>query len=343
MNGLMVVDDEEGVRRSLKKVLEKDGYRIVLAENGEEALTFIRKNGQDIETVISDYRMPGMDGLETLIEIGRFNAEITRIMLTGYATMASAIEAVNAGIDGFLTKPFENNELRAKVREYNLKKRLKQFVSEQVLVELHKSANSILPKRMRVSVLFIDIRGFSGLCERLNPAELSELLNHNFFSPFDNIIFQHNGTLDKHIGDSIMGIFGAPITGGDDAVRAVLAALAVREDIARVNGSITEPDRRIAIGIGIATGEVMAGIFGSSRKKEYTVLGAPVNLASRLENIAQADQILVCGETAGFVEGIVHLEKVEAPVIRGFARPPEVYSVMGKKQEKHLDNSRRLV
>ena len=148
MNGLMVVDDEEGVRRSLKKVLEKDGYRIILAENGEEALDIVRSDGRDIETVISDYRMPGMDGLETLIEIGRMNAEITRIMLTGYATMASAIEAVNAGIDGFLTKPFENDELRAKVREYNIKKRLKQFVSEQVLAELQKKREAILPKRM---------------------------------------------------------------------------------------------------------------------------------------------------------------------------------------------------
>ena len=235
MNGLMVVDDEEGVRRSLKKVLEKDGYRIVLAENGEEALSIVRSDGRDIETVISDYRMPGMDGLETLIEIGRLNAEITRIMLTGYATMASAIEAVNEGIDGFLTKPFENDELRAKVREYNIKKRLKQFVSEQVLAELQKSGTALLPKRLNVSVLFTDIRGFTSLSERLNPAELSELLNRYYFSPLDDIIFRHNGTLDKHIGDSIMGIFGAPVGGDDDAVRAVLAALAIREEIAGIN------------------------------------------------------------------------------------------------------------
>jgi len=167
MNSLMVVDDEEGVRRSLKKVLEKDGYRILLAENGEEALSIVRGDDQDIETVISDYRMPGMDGLETLIEIGRLNAEITRIMLTGYATMASAIEAVNEGIDGFLTKPFENDELRAKVREYNIKKRLKQFVSEQVLSELQRSGKALLPKRLVVSILFTDIRGFTGLSERL--------------------------------------------------------------------------------------------------------------------------------------------------------------------------------
>lgn len=331
MSGLMVVDDEEGVRRSLKRVLEKDGYRIILAENGEEALDIVRSDGRDIETVISDYRMPGMDGLETLIEVGRMNAEITRIMLTGYATMASAIEAVNAGIDGFLTKPFENEELRVKVRECNIKKRLKQFVSEQVLAELQKNVKSILPKRVTVSILFSDIRDFSRLSERLNPAELAELLNRNYFTPLDNIIFSHNGTLDKHIGDSIMAIFGAPVAGDNDACRAVLAALAMREEIARINVGIAEADRKIVVGIGIATGEVMVGVFGSPWKKEYTAFGAPVNLASRLEHCAHADQILVCGDTARRVEDFVQLEKMDTPVIRGFARSPDVYGVIGRK------------
>ncbi len=331
MNGLMVVDDEEGVRRSLKKVLERDGYRIVLAENGEEALSIIRSDGRDIETVISDYRMPGMDGLETLIEIGRLNTEITRIMLTGYATMASAIEAVNEGIDGFLTKPFENDELRAKVREYNIKKRLKQFVSEQVLIELQRSGTALLPKRFHVSILFTDIRGFTSLSQRLNPAELAELLNRHYFSPLDNIIFRHNGTLDKHIGDSIMAIFGAPVSGGDDACRAVEAALAIRDEIEVINGNIPDPERKIAVGMGIATGEVMAGIFGSPRKKEYTVFGTPVNLASRLENLARANEILICGETAHLVENILNLVRVPSPVIRGLVGSPNVFSIVGKK------------
>ncbi len=94
MNGLVVVDDEEGVRRSLRRVLEPDGYRVILAENGEQAINIVNHEGRFIETVISDYKMPGIDGLETLIEIGRINPEITRIMLTGYATMESAIEAM---------------------------------------------------------------------------------------------------------------------------------------------------------------------------------------------------------------------------------------------------------
>ncbi len=343
MNGLMVVDDEEGVRRSLKRVLERDGYRIILAENGEEALDIVKSDGRDIETVISDYRMPGMDGLETLIEVGRLNAEITRIILTGYATMASAIEAVNAGIDGFLTKPFENEELRLKVRECNVKKRLKQFVSEQVLAELQKNVKSILPKRVTVSILFSDIRGFSRLSERLNPAELAELLNRNYFTPLDSIIFRHNGTLDKHIGDSIMAIFGAPVAGDNDARRAVLTSLAMRKEIARINEGITEADRRIAVGIGIATGEVMVGVFGSPWKKEYPAFGAPVNLAKRLEHGAHQEQIFICGDTARRVDDFVHLKKVEAPVISGFASAPEVYSVVGMREEIDLDNSHRLV
>jgi class 3 adenylate cyclase len=330
MNGLVIVDDEEGVRRSLKRVLEKDGFRIFLAENGEQALGIVRHDGQGIETVISDYRMPGMDGLETLVEIGKLNAEITRIMLTGYATMASAIEAVNAGIDGFLTKPFDNEELRAHVRECNIKKRLKQFVAEPVLAELQKSARTILPRRMEVSILFCDIRGFSALVERLKPGELAELLNRDYFTPLDDILFAHQGTLDKHIGDSIMGIFGAPIAGGDDAARAVKSALAMLEAIGRING--TAPgDRSIAVGIGIATGEVMAGIFGSTRKKEYTAFGATVNLASRLEKLAPADQILLCAQTARLVEGAFILERFDVPVLRGFTKTPEIFRVLGPK------------
>ncbi|MHB8829625.1 MAG: adenylate/guanylate cyclase domain-containing protein [Syntrophales bacterium] len=331
MSGLMVVDDEEGVRRSLKRVLERDGYEVILAENGEEAISIIRNDGKNIETVISDYRMPGINGLETLVEIGRMNMDITRIMLTGYATMASAIEAVNEGIDGFLTKPFENDELKAKVREYTIKKRLKQFVSEQVMNELQRDGAALLPRRLDVSVLFTDIRGFTNLSEKLDPALLSSLLNRQYFTPIDNIIFRHNGTVDKHIGDSVMGIFGAPVKGADDPGEAVFAALAIREKMAEINKEIQEDGRRIDVGMGIATGEAMAGIFGSPRKKEYTVFGAAVNLASRLESIAAADEILICGETMRYVKEKVAVENVPSAVIRGLSLSPTVYRVLSRK------------
>ncbi len=326
----LVVDDEEGVRRSLRKVLEKDGYRILLAENGEQAIRIVRDDGRDIETVISDYKMPGIDGLETLTEIGKINPEITRIMLTGYATMESAIEAVNTGIDGFLTKPFENAELRAKIKEYNIKKRLKQFVSEQVFSELQKAGKSIIPRKQTVTVLFTDIRGFARISEQVSPAELSELLNTRYFSPLDDIIFQYNGTLDKHIGDSIMGVFGAPIADEGDAARAVMSAISMRDEMARINGLAPQGSHCINIGIGISTGEVMAGVFGSSRKKEYTVFGPPVNLAARLEHIAGSNQILVCGETYGQVKHLVRAEKMDRCTVKGIERNLDIYNVTGR-------------
>jgi len=332
MVDLMVVDDEEGVRRSLKKVLEREGYRIILAGNGQEAIGIVREDNGSIETVISDFKMPGLDGLETLVEIGRINPEITRIMLTGYATMESAIEAVNAGIDGFLTKPFDNNELRAKVREYNLKKRLKQFVSEQILLELQKEGKKIVPRNATVTILFIDIRGFSAMAEKIQAEELSELLNVHYFTPLDNIIFEHNGTLDKHIGDSIMAVFGAPLSYGDDAARAVMSAIRMREVMAEINGKLAARGQKIAIGMGISTGDALAGIFGSARKKEYTVFGSVVNLASRLERLAGADQILICEQTYHSIKDLVLVERVEIPAIRGMEKKTDVFNVLGSRK-----------
>lgn len=331
MNGLLVVDDEEGVRRSLTKVLEKDGYDILTAESGEQAVRTVRENHDRLETVISDYKMPGMDGLETLIEIGKINPEITRIMLTGYATMESAIESVNAGIDGFLTKPFDNTELRAKVREYNVKKRLKQFVSEQVIAELQRDGRAMAPRNLNVSVLFIDIRGFSGLSEAMTPDELSDMLNVHYFSPLDNIIFEFNGTLDKHIGDSIMGVFGAPVSYGDDAERAVSSALRMMNEMKIINERLAPKGRDISVGIGIGTGQVMAGIFGSSRKKEYTIFGLPVVVAARLEQIARPGQILICDETFRRVQHAVHAEKATFRSIKGIEKQFDFYSVLGRK------------
>lgn len=339
MIGLLIVDDEEGVRRSVKKVLEKDGYRIFTAERGEEAVELVRLHAQEIVIVISDYKMPGIDGLETLVQIGRLNSEITRIMLTGYATMESAIEAVNTGIDGFLTKPFENAELRAKVREYNVKKRLKQFVSEPVLEALQRDMGSMAPRKCTVSVLFTDIRGFSALTERLSPLELSELLNRNYFSPFDDIIFLNNGTLDKHIGDGIMGIYGAPISYGNDAERAILTALSMKEEILRINEGLAESGIRIEVGYGIATGEVMVGIFGSHRKKEYTALGPTVNIAARLEGLAGADQILVCEQTYERVRDVAEAEKIDTRALKGMTRKIDIYAINGHRERNSLTSS----
>jgi len=165
MAGVLIVDDEEGVRRSLKKALGAEGYSMYFAANGSEALNIVREGSAAIDIVICDFKMPGMDGLDTLGRIGSTDPEITRIILTGYATIDNAVDSVNSGIDGFLTKPFDNRELRQKVRELHFRKKLRQFVSDQVLDELQKSGGTMAPRAQEATVLFVDIRRFSQLSE----------------------------------------------------------------------------------------------------------------------------------------------------------------------------------
>jgi class 3 adenylate cyclase len=325
---ILIVDDEEGVRISLKKVLHRDGYDITTAENGMEAIDIVREHINEIETVISDFKMPGLDGLETLMEIGKLNPEIIRIILTGYATLDRAIESVNSGIDGFLTKPFDNKEIRQKIKEFHIKKRLKQFVPSQVLNELQKFSENLAPRNQKVTVLFTDIRGFSKISEALSPLDLSDLLNLNYFYPLDNIIFKHNGTLDKHIGDSIMGIFGAPITQDDDAKRAVTCAIEMRNKVAEINEGMIKKNIKIPVGFGISTGESMVGIFGSAIRKEYTALGRPVNLAARLERIAKEDQILICSKTYELIKDSFKVEKIDNISLKGMEGEISIYNVI---------------
>ncbi|MBN2437091.1 MAG: response regulator [Deltaproteobacteria bacterium] len=326
---ILIVDDEEGVRISLKKVLERDGYEVLLADRGAEGIEIVRKFPEDIETVISDFKMPGMDGLETLTEIGRINPDIIRIILTGYATLDRAIETVNLGIDGFLTKPFDNKEIRAKIREFVIKKRLKQFVPDQVLQEMQRTGKQLAPRKQIVSVLFTDIRGFAEMSSKMSAQEIADILNKYYFLPLDRIVFEYNGTLDKHIGDSIMAIFGAPLSYKDDAFRAISCAVKMRETMTEINKILSRENSRIPIGIGIATGEVMVGMFGSPIKKEYTVLGTPVNLASRLERIAAEDQILICKDTFRIISDAFKTQEINNVSLKGIEGGKSIFEVIG--------------
>ncbi len=327
MNGLLIVDDEEGVRRAVQKAMGKENYVVFTAPGGSEAIRIVQDHPAEIAVCISDFKMPGLDGLQTLAAIGSINPEITRIMLTGYATLEGAIAATNEGIDGFLTKPFDNVELRAKVREYFVRKRLKQFVSPQVLQLLQADPSYLLPRKQLATLLFVDIRGFTALTEKHDPEPWAMFLSENYFSPLGEIVFQNNGTLDKHIGDGIMAIFGAPIAAEDDALRAVRSAVEMRAKMQAINAP-HDPDYRLPIAIGIHSGEVVVGMFGSARKREYTALGHTVNVAARLEQMAAANQILISSQTYELVQAQVHVARLEPIMVKGLADPMQVYNVL---------------
>ncbi len=297
---VLIVDDEEGVRRSLKKVLSKDGYIIETAASGEEAIEIVNEL-KDLSIVISDYKMPGKDGLETLFEIGLINPEVTRIILTGYATLESAIEAVNYGIEGFLTKPFDNRELRLKVKEFYLKKRFKSFLPPRVYEKLLVGKLPLSPEEAEASVLFADIRGFSKMAKSMAPDELVSFLSNSYFSPLSRVVLKYGGTIDKYIGDCIMALFGLPVPLVDHEMKAFQAAF-----------EMVNLKREIPFGVGIACGKVVGGIFGSPFKKEYTVFGDAVNRASKLQKVAKAGEIVVDGRIYRSIGKIFRCESLSS-------------------------------
>jgi adenylate cyclase len=147
-----------------------------------------------------------------------------------------------------------------------------------------------------VTVVFADVVGFTQRCEKMEPRAVAELLNQ-YFSVMTEAVFRREGTLDKFIGDCLMAVFGAPLEMKDHASRAAAAALDMREELAELNAA-QPPDSRLEFRVGIHSGHVVAGDIGSVRRSDYTVLGATVNRAARLESmVAQPGQIVISERT----------------------------------------------
>ncbi len=328
MNKLLFIDDEEGIRRSVVRALKREPYKTYTAENGEAGISFVKDNIPDIATVISDYKMPGLDGLETLGVIGSINPEITRIILTGYATMEAAIQATNQGIDGFLTKPFDNMELRAKIRSISVRKRLKQFVSEQVYEKIEKSPGALEPTFHEASILFSDIRDFTRMSQMVSPEKIAAFLNNHYFTPLGEIAYEYNGTVDKHIGDSIMVVFGSPVECDDNAIRAVKTAIKMQKRAKEIDNKLYKKNGlRLKIGIGISTGKVFSGILGSLRIKEFTSIGMPVNISARLQGLAKGGEILISDKTFQKLSNTIEVEALPSVTVKGINDPIIVYRV----------------
>jgi adenylate cyclase len=210
--------------------------------------------------------------------------------------------------------------------------RLERYHSPQIIEMILRGSqetkeNIMEPKDLTATVFFTDIVGFTPLSEKMPPREINLLLNQ-FFSRMTDIIFKYDGTLDKYIGDCIMAVFGAPIEKKDDAERAIQAALEMKRELKAIMKE-TGPERKFDIRIGINTGRVVAGNIGSPNRMEYTVIGDPVNIASRLESIAQPNQILIGEETYKRVKRKFKIKKVGPKKVKGRATEVMVYEVLG--------------
>ncbi|HEV7699652.1 MAG TPA: adenylate/guanylate cyclase domain-containing protein, partial [Pyrinomonadaceae bacterium] len=203
------------------------------------------------------------------------------------------------------------------------------FMPEYVVKQLLENPDSFKlgGANQTITVLFADIRGFTGISETENPEKIVGLLNH-YFSAMSDIIFDHGGTLDKYIGDGLMALFGAPTATPADAVNAVMTAVAMQRRLLTLNPELLEQGYgQIAVGIGLHTGEATVGYIGSEKRSEYTAIGDTVNLASRLESNSSGGQILISEATATAAGDIFPLVGREPLTVKNRKQPVNIFEV----------------
>ena len=234
----------------------------------------------------------------------------------------------------------ERSRLNAKiVAEEKKRERLRRFLSPQVanrIIATSESQSETLgvPELKEVSVLFADIVGFTTMSEKMSPAAVALLLN-DYLSRMTEVIFKHEGTLDKYIGDAIMAVFGAPLEMPDHAERAIRSGLEMQALLEEFNAERKEGPV-IRVRIGINSGKAVACEIGCVNKKEYTVLGDTVNTASRLESSVASPGMVVVGEnTRQAAEGLFEFKFLREATLKGKETKVHVYQVLGEARGDH--------
>ncbi|NVM24522.1 MAG: FHA domain-containing protein [Desulfobacterales bacterium] len=227
----------------------------------------------------------------------------------------------------------EQASLNEQIREEELmRSRLERFHSPQVIEMILKGSqetkdNVMEPKDLTATILFTDIVGFTQLAEQIPPRETNIILNQ-YFSTMTDIVFSYGGTLDKYIGDGLMAVFGAPMEREDDAQRAILAGKQMKQELTAMMAEQGTRRKRFDIRIGINTGRVVAGNIGSPKRMHYTVIGDPVNIASRLESIAGPNQILIGEGTYRAAKDKFKMREIGPKKVKGRSAKIMVYEVL---------------
>ena len=320
---------------------------------------------QGWDIVLTDFTMPGkMDGVELMWHV-RAAGDADILLMTGYPTLDMAVQAVKGGAFDYLIKPFSLDTLLMAVKRCANKRELSQELAREKILreELHQAyaqleqmeqiretfgqfvtpevAKFVLAgpqdfwkrgERKVVTVLFADVRSFTSFAECVEPEEAVSALNE-IFALVIEAVQREGGILNKFIGDGLMALFGAPLPKKDHACTAARAALQARDAVE----SLAESRRKLGqhplrIGIGLNTGEVVAGCLGTKDRAEYSVIGHTVNLGARLEEVAAPGQILLGPETDNLLRGAFELSETITLKIAGLSDPVPVTELIGEKR-----------
>lgn len=231
---------------------------------------------------------------------------------------------------GDLTLAFNNMAKSLREKEL-IKGAFSKYVTKSVVDKILKEGENLKlgGGKKNVSIFFSDIRGFTPMSETLPAEEVVHLLNE-YFTEMTRIIFKYEGTLDKFMGDAIMAVYGAPIEYPDHAERAVMAAIEMSQKMKELQAKWrAEGKKEVNIGIGINTGEVVVGNIGSAERMEYTAIGDNVNLAQRLESVAEKGQILISSACYEKVKHKVIAHMLDPIKLKGKSEKVVAYAVEG--------------
>jgi len=315
---------------------------VATAENGRVALEMLRREAFDL--MLLDMEMPEMDGFQVLEQLFKDLQlrDLPVIVTSSLEGVASVVRCIELGAQDYLNKPVNPVLLKARIGASLEKKRLqdqlkemvRRFATPEVAQDLQVSGFALGGKRVVASVMFSDIRDFTPLVESQPPEETIDLINTYYTLMFD-AISSHGGVVNQMIGDGLMAIFGAPLPLPDHEASAVRAALEMIELVGMFNLERAAAEKpQIRIGIGIASGEMVAGYAGTSRRATYTCMGDTVNLAARLETHTKLAKrsILIDSATRKALPERVAVESLGPVEIKGKAAPVEVYSVNLEQQ-----------
>ena len=197
--------------------------------------------------------------------------------------------------------------------------------------EFLKLPGSLEGERKMVSVLFADVTGFTAMSEKMSAGKILQILNE-YYELIVDIVFYHEGTVDKFIGDAIMVIWGAPVDHEDDPSRAVRSALDIQRELVKFNEILTKKGlKEFRVGIGINTGSLVAGYIGSTQTMSYSVIGDTVNTASRICSAAKPNEIIISQKTYDAVHKNFNAEALEPINAKGKYKPVRVFKVTGEK------------
>jgi adenylate cyclase len=366
---VLVVDDQPPNLRLMDAVLSPRGYKVIAVESGQKALTALKES--PIDLVLLDIVMPGMDGHEVCRQIraDEATAFLPVVMITASGPQEK-LHALESGADDFITKPFDQAELIARVASLSKVKRyhdtirrqaeelaawnreltervdsqvaelqrvgrLRRFLAPQVAnLVLSSGDESVLDSHRReIVVVFCDLRGFTRFAESSEPEELMAVLNE-YHAALGDLVFRFEGTLERFTGDGVMVFFNDPMPCEDAALRAVRMAVAMRSRIRELADSWAKRGYDLGLGIGVAQGFATLGRIGFEGRFDYAAIGSVTNMAARLCAAAAPWQILVTQRVFSSTESFAVGDSVGELTLHGFSQPIRAFGIKGLDQAR---------